>query len=65
MRISYTKYVHIKIPQPGSLFQLVEAKCIPTGKTRTREDGEIEALFFLISTNHPERYVWATRNEIY
>lgn len=65
MRKATEGYVKTKIEKPGTLFQLVEVYCIPLHKTRVRPDGEIEAKFFLISGENPEREIWRTRNEIY
>lgn len=59
VKTSQTGYVRIK------LFHLFNEKCIPLYKTRTREDGEVEALFFLISGSNPEREIWLTRKDIY
>jgi hypothetical protein len=62
IKVSDTKYVKAKVPHPilGSTTEL----CIPTGKKRVEGD-EVEAEFFFISGNHPERLVWLRRDEIY
>lgn len=65
IKLSDTGYVHTTIKEPGQLLGLVTAKCVPTGKTRTAGDGDIEAEFFLISTNHPARLLWLRREEIW
>lgn len=61
--ISTTGYVTTKIPGE-SLFSVTEAKCIPTGKTRTEGD-ETYAEFLLISGKSDERKIWRKRSEIY
>lgn len=63
IKVSNIGYVTTKIPGE-SLFSVVEAKCIPTGKVRTK-DGETQAQFLLISGDNPERKIWRYRSEIY
>jgi len=53
-------YVKAKIPH-GLLGQ-IEVFCIPLYKTRIRDDGEIEAEFFLITSDNPERKIQRTEN---
>lgn len=47
------------------LLRILEVQCVPTGKTRTRPNGEVEAQFLQISGHGTERYLWLQREDIW
>lgn len=55
-------YVTIEIQQ--SLLELARIKCVPTGKIRTRTDGEIEAEGICIEPGSNCETVWFIRSEV-
>jgi len=58
-----TGYVHLK--QPESLLQLANQIGVPSGKTRIRADGEIEAQFFPLNRGDYVGPTWLTRDQIF
>lgn len=62
MKISNTGYVTIEIQQ--SLLEMVRVKCVPTGETRTKPNGEIEAKFFCIEPGTNQGEIWATKSQL-
>ena len=56
-------YVEI-LQQGGDLFPMARIVGSPTGKTRIKADGTIEAEFFCIRKADNCETVWASKNEI-
>lgn len=59
MKISNSGYVTIEIQQ--SLLEMVRIKCVPTGETRLKGNGEVEAKFFCIEPRTNKSEIWAVR----
>ena len=55
-------YVEIK-HEGGALFPMASCKCVPSGKTRN-QGSRIEAEFFCINPECPEREIWATQDQL-
>lgn len=55
-------YVTVKIQQ--SLLEVVRVKCAPTGQTRIRADGKIEARFFCIEPGTNIGEIWAAKEDL-
>lgn len=62
MKISNSGYVTIEIQQ--SLLDILRVHGVPSGKTRQRTDGEIEAEFMVISPKSNYSTIWATKDQI-
>lgn len=61
MRVSSTGYVTI---QKQSLLGMVSTLGVPTGKTRSRTDGEVEAEFLCINPGSDCSTIWAVKSDI-
>lgn len=61
MKLSNTGYVTI---QKQSLLGMVSTIGVPSSKTRSRADGEIEAEFFCIRRADNCETIWAIRSEL-
>jgi hypothetical protein len=62
IKTSETKYVTIKIPHPLLGHTIVAV--VPTGKTRTTEDGTVEAEGICLTPNSNLRDVWFSRKDV-
>lgn len=62
MKISNSGYVTIEIQQ--SLLDTSTILGVPSGKTRQRTDGEIEAEFLCIRRADNCETIWATKEQI-
>jgi hypothetical protein len=55
---------YVKIKSPESLFSVAYQNSSPTGKTRLRKDGKIEAEFIPLDKGYYQGKFWATKDEI-
>lgn len=55
---------YVKIKSPESLFSEVIQRSTPTGKTRTRADGKIEAEFLPLDKGYYQDKFWATKDQL-
>lgn len=56
---------YVQLKQFKSLFPVAPQLGVPTGKTRDRGDGEIEAQFVLLNRGDYVGEPWLTRDQIY
>lgn len=56
---------YVQIKQFKSLFPVAPQLGIATGKTRIRNDGEVEAEFVPLNRGDYVGKTWLTRNQIY
>lgn len=55
-------YVYVK--NPNSLLGEPYQMCVPTGKTRFRQDGQVEAKFIPISKGYYQKEVWLIKENV-
>ena len=59
-----TGYVKTKIQREG-LFRDFEIVIVPTGETRIRDDGEVEAEFIPLTPKSVDGRLWLQRKDIF